>query len=36
VPVFSADFGVRGQLTRPESGEDAAQTYLGGSATFHF
>lgn len=36
VPVFSADFGVRGQLTRLESGEDAAPTYLGGSATFHF
>ena len=36
VPVFSADFGVRGQLTRPESEEDAAPTYLGGSATFHF
>lgn len=35
VPVFSAEFGVRGQLTRPESGEPAP-TYLGASATFHF
>ncbi len=35
VPVVSAEFGVRGQLIRPESGE-SAPTYLSGSATFHF
>lgn len=35
VPVFTGEFGVRGQLTRPESGEPAP-TYLGGTATWHF
>lgn len=35
VPVFTGELGVRGQLTRPESGEPAP-TFLGGTATWHF
>lgn len=36
VPVISAEFGVRGQVTESDEDETAAPTYLGGSLTWHF
>ncbi len=36
VPLVSAEFGARGQIVRPDEGQESVPTYVGGGLTLHF